>query len=72
MILANSQATVDEGYNGEIFLIFYHVMQDMPRYKVGDRIGQMKLGFTLPISFNVVEELNQTNRGDKGFGSSGK
>ena len=44
----------------------------MPRYKVGDRIGQIKIGMTLPIDFVEVEELNPTDRGMNGFGSTGK
>ena len=47
-------------------------MPNMPRYKVGDRVAQMKIGVTFPIEFEVVEEFNKTERGDGGFGSSGK
>lgn len=72
MVLANSQATGDEGYTGEYMLIFYHVMPNMPRYKVGDKIAQMKIGVTLPIDFEEVPEFEKTERGEGGFGSSGK
>lgn len=72
MVLSNSVGTVDEGYTNEISAIFYHVMPDMPRYKVGDRVAQMKVGFTFPIHFDEVEELDETERNLKGYGSSGK
>jgi dUTP pyrophosphatase len=72
MTMANSQATIDEDYTGEIFLVFYHVMPNMPRYKVGDKIAQMKIGVTFPIYFEEVSELSETERGEGGFGSSGK
>lgn len=72
MVLANSQATGDEGYTGEYMLVFYHVMPNMPRYKVGDKIAQMKIGVTLPIEFKEVSEFETTERGEGGFGSSGK
>ena len=72
MVLANSQATGDEGYTGEYMLVFYHVMPNMPRYKVGDKIAQMKIGVTFPIDFEEVSELSETERGEGGFGSSGK
>lgn len=72
MVLANSQATIDEGYTGEIQLVFYHVMPNMPRYKVGDKIGQLKIGATFPIQICEVEEFEETERGEGGFGSSGK
>lgn len=72
MVLANSQATGDEGYTGEYMLVFYHVMPNMPRYKVGDKIAQLKIGATFPITFREVDEFNETERGEGGFGSSGK
>lgn len=72
MVLSNCVGTIDEPYTGEISAVFYHVMPDMPRYKVGDRVCQIKLGFTLPIEFAEVEELKTTERGDGGYGSTGK
>lgn len=72
MVLSNCQGTIDENYTGEITAIFYHVLPQMPRYQVGDRIGQIKIGTTLPIKFVEVKELNGTDRGQKGYGSTGK
>lgn len=71
MVLSNCEGTIDEGYLNTISAVFYHVMPNMPRYKVGDRICQMKIGATLPIEFVEVDELNDTERGMKGYGSSG-
>ena len=72
MVLSNATGTVDVGYTGEICAIFYHVMPNMPKYEVGDRVAQMKIGITVPIEFVEVNELNKTERSDNGFGSSGK
>ena len=72
MVLSNCVGTVDEGYTNEISAVFYHVNKELPRYKVGDKIAQMKIGVTFPIEFFEVEELNDTERGMKGYGSSGK
>lgn len=72
MVLSNAVGTVDDLYRGEVSAIFYHVFPDMPRYRVGDRIGQIKLGFTLPIEFKEVDELGETARGDGGYGSTGR
>ena len=72
MVLSNCLGTVDELYRGEVSAVFYHVMPNMPRYQVGDRIGQIKIGFTLPIEFDFVEELNKTERNSGGYGSTGK
>lgn len=72
MILSNCEGTIDELYRGEICAVFYHVMPNMPRYKVGDKIIQIKLGLTRPMEFEEVEELSKTERGEDGFGSTGK
>lgn len=72
MVLSNCTGTVDEGYINEISAVFYHVLPSMPRYKVGDKIGQIKIGVTFPIEFREVEELEPTERGLRGYGSSGQ
>lgn len=72
MVLCNSEGTGDRPYTGEYAAYFYHVVPELPIYKVGDRILQMKIGFTLPIEFEVVDELDETERGDGGFGSTGR
>lgn len=72
MVLSNCTGTIDEGYTGEISAVFYHVMPSMPRYHVGDRIGQIKIGFTCDIEFIEVDELDSTERGANGYGSSGR
>ncbi len=71
MVLSNSVGTLDESYTGEVSAVFYHVLPNMPKYNVGDRIGQCKIGFTLPIDFVEVEELEETDRADGGYGSTG-
>lgn len=70
MMLANTPPTGDEIFTGEYKLIFYHVMKDLPRYRVGDKIAQLHLDFTFPANFIEVETLDKTERGDGGFGST--
>ena len=41
-------------------------------YQVGDRVGQICLEEVIPIEFEQVNELSDTERGDGGFGSTGK
>ena len=72
MVLANCEGTIDEHYTGEVAAIFYDIMPDMPNYEVGDKIGQIKIGATFPIEFVEVSNLDSTERGDGGFGSTGK
>ena len=72
MSLSNCEGTIDEDYRGEVRAVFYHIFKDMPKYEVGDKICQIKLGLTLPMEFNECSELVNTERGDGGFGSTGK
>jgi dUTP pyrophosphatase len=72
MVLSNCVGTIDELYRGEVCAVFYHVMTDLPKYEVGDRIGQIKIGTTFPIEFVEVDVLDDTERGDGGYGSTGK
>ena len=72
MVLCNSCGTVDRGYTGEICAFFYHVMPNLPKYEPGDRVAQMKIGFTLPMEFIEVQDFEETERGDGGFGSTGR
>lgn len=72
MVLSNCEGTIDELYRGEVSAIFYHVMPDMPRYRIGDKLGQLKLGMAFPMEFVEVDELDDTERGEKSYGSSGR
>ena len=72
MVLSNCEGTIDETYRGEVFAVFYHVIPGLPRYNVGDRIGQIKLGVTLAIEFEEADELSDTDRGAGGYGSTGR
>ena len=73
MVLSNSIGTLDEFYRGEAKAVYYHVMPNMPRYRVGDKIGQIYLSVAPKVTFEFVDEINEdTERGEGGFGSTGK
>lgn len=71
MVFSNCEGTIDELYTGEVFAVFYHVFPNMERYKVGQRIGQIKIGITTPIEFVIVNELDETERNSGSYGSTG-
>ena len=71
MVFSNCEGTIDELYTGEVYAVFYHVFPNMERYKVGQRIGQIKIGTTMPIEFVVVDELDETERAEGSYGSTG-
>lgn len=72
MVLSNGVGTGDEPYTGEYCAIFYHVLPEMPKYEVGDKVCQIKLGVTGKMDFEVVDELASTDRNSGGFGSTGR
>ena len=70
--LTNSVGNVDSGYRGEVMVVFKNVKPDTAPYKVGDRIAQFCIERVTPIEFTEVEELSKTERGEGGYGSTGK
>lgn len=62
---------IDSGFTGEIIVLLYNHSEQEFKYNKGDRIAQL---LTIPINLNYYEEvdkLNKTDRGFKGFGSTG-
>jgi dUTP pyrophosphatase len=63
----------DENYTGEICVILYNSGIDPVQIKAGDRIAQLIfIPCNNKVTFVEVEELNQTERAENGFGSSGR
>jgi dUTP pyrophosphatase len=73
LVLSNSVGVIDSGYRGELQATFKKENGlDSLAYKVGDRIAQIIIIPYPPIEFDEVAELSDTERGDGGFGSTGK
>jgi len=73
-VLNNSYGVIDADYRGEwmaIFTSLSSVYDGSFPYNVGDRVAQIYFEEVLPISFDVVPELEQSDRGEGGFGSTG-
>ena len=74
-VIANSPATVDESYRGEIFIVFRPIADNPTPINIGDVIGQIEVPHHRQASFETVktlEDLGITDRGDSGFGSTAK
>ena len=69
--LANSPATIDPGYRGEIRVILLNLGKQSYQIHSGDRIAQMVIARYETIEW-VEAELNDSRRGAGGFGSSGR
>lgn len=68
----NSPGTVDADYRGEIKVLLINHGQEPFVIRKGDRIAQMILAKHEVISWEVTSQLNATERGEGGYGSSGK
>ena len=68
----NSPGTIDADYRGEICIILINLSTEDFYVNNGDRIGQMVISKHERISWQLVEELSNTNRGEGGFGHTGK
>jgi dUTP pyrophosphatase len=75
LMLSNCVGVVDSGYRGELQATFNKINNDSISendYKVGDRIAQIMIIPHPPIEFEEADELSDTERGEGGFGSTGK
>lgn len=70
--IANSIGTIDSGYRGDIGIIFDNIGNTPYTINIGDRIAQMVLNEVPVAEFQLVEKLDNTSRGNGGFGSTGK
>lgn len=71
VLLPNSPGTIDQDYRGEIGMMLYPDRGDNIKIQHGDRIAQAVLSPVVRAEFNEVDELDDTERGDGGFGSTG-
>ena len=70
--LPNSPATIDSDYRGEIKVALINLSNENFTVKNGDRIAQMIIAKHEKAEWIQTEVLNETSRGEGGFGSTGK
>lgn len=70
--LLNSPGTIDADYRGEIRIIIANLGQKPYTIERGDRIAQMIIAPVTRAEWDVVSELQDTARGEGGFGSTGR
>ena len=70
--LLNSPGTIDSDYRGEIKVILVNLSNDNYTIKPYDRIAQIILSQFVKAEFEIAENLDETDRGNSGFGSTGK
>lgn len=70
--LPNTPATIDSDYRGELKVALVNLSREDFVIKTGDRIAQMIIAKHERAEWIQVEEINETQRGEGGFGSTGK
>ncbi|KJV56887.1 dUTP diphosphatase family protein [Orientia chuto str. Dubai] len=71
VIVLNSPGTIDSDYRGEVKVIMINLGQNEFQVTPAMRIAQMIITKYEVISWKLVDDLDETERGEKGFGSSG-
>jgi dUTP pyrophosphatase len=70
--IVNSPGTIDADYRGEIKVLLVNLSDTDFVVNDGERIAQMVIAKHETIDWNLVEELNETARGEGGYGHTGK
>ena len=70
--ILNTPGTIDADYRGEIKIILINFGKEEFKINPNDRIAQMVLCPVIKAELEVVQELQDTKRGEGGFGSTGK
>ena len=71
LTVANAPGTIDSDYRGEIKVIVINLSQDGVEITRGMRIAQLVLAPVTMARLEPVAALDETDRGDGGFGSTG-
>lgn len=69
---ANKVGVVDRDYVGEVKVALHNHSNEPQTINPMERVAQLVVMPYLPVEFNEVEELSETERGEGGFGSTGK
>ena len=68
----NTPGTIDSDYRGEVKVILVNLSDKAYLIKKGERVCQMVIAKHEVVKFNLVSKLDDTDRGEGGFGSTGK
>ena len=72
IMLANTVGIIDSDYRGEIMIYLYNYGEEEQTIENGDRIAQLIVQPYKQFEIEVVDSLDDTDRGEGGFGSTGK
>jgi len=69
--MVNSPGTIDSDYRGEVKMILINLGSEVVQFSKGERLGQLVICPIARVTLLSVESLEETTRGDGGFGSTG-
>jgi dUTP pyrophosphatase len=72
IVLGNLVGLIDSDYQGELLISCWNRGKETFVIQPGERIAQLIFVPVLQVQFELVTEFNSTQRGEGGFGSSGK
>ncbi|QUM74909.1 dUTP diphosphatase [Moritella sp. 24] len=72
IVLGNLVGLIDSDYQGELMISCWNRGQDSFSIQPGDRIAQMMIVPVIQAQLTIVEEFDSSERGEGGFGHSGK
>lgn len=70
--ILNSPGTIDSDYRGEVKIIMMNFGKEDFKISRGDRIAQLIVSKVYTAKIMLVDDLNSSNRGEGGFGHTGK
>lgn len=72
IVLGNLVGLIDSDYQGQLMVSVWNRGNDSFTMQPGERIAQLVIMPVVQASFQLVDEFNQSERGEGGFGSSGR
>jgi dUTP pyrophosphatase len=72
LVLGNLVGLIDSDYQGELKLSCWNRGSEHFTVQPGDRMAQLVFLPVVQVTFSVVDAFTESNRGDRGFGSSGR
>ena len=72
ILLPNAPGTIDSDYRGELKIILLNAGEKSYSIRRGDRIAQLVIAAVATAVFSEVDALDATDRGERGFGHTGR
>ena len=72
IVLGNLVGLIDSDYQGQLFVSCWNRGDAPFRMDIGERLAQLVIVPVVQARFNIVQEFDESHRGEGGFGSSGR